>query len=211
MRSQEEITEVNRGNLLPLMEHFYTIQGEGFHSGEAAYFIRLGGCTVGCHWCDVKESWEGLNHPLLSVKSIADLTNHSKSNFVVITGGEPVTYNLKPLTEQLKSFGKVIALETSGAFPFTGSFDWVCLSPKKNKPPLPEYYNLAHELKVVIYNKDDFKWAEMHKSKVSKACKLYLQVEWSVSEKMMPLIVEYVKNNPEWRISVQSHKYIDVP
>ena len=211
MRSQIEINQVEVGNLLPVMEHFYTIQGEGFYSGKAAYFVRLGGCTVGCHWCDVKDSWEATNLPLMTVQEISNLTLEGRSDLVVITGGEPVTYNLNPLTEKLKELNKYIAIETSGAFPISGELDWICLSPKKNMPPLDEYYALAHELKVIIFNNDDFKWAETHREKVNNHCRLFLQVEWSVTEKMMPKIVEYVKNNPEWSISVQSHKYIDVP
>lgn len=202
---------VVKGQLLPVMEHFYTIQGEGYQSGKAAYFVRLGGCTVGCHWCDVKDSWEASGHPLMDVEEIGKLTLNGKADLVVITGGEPVTYNLDPLTKQLKSLNKYLAMETSGAFPLTGEWDWICLSPKKNKPPQEEFYQLAHEMKVIIFNKDDFKWAEQHRARVNADCKLYLQVEWSKSDSMMPLVVEYVKNNPEWTISVQSHKYIDVP
>ncbi len=211
MKTQEEINQVQQGELLPVMEYFYTIQGEGYQSGKAAYFVRLGGCTVGCHWCDVKDSWEATNHPLMTVEEISKLALEGKSDLVVITGGEPVTYNLVPLTEQLKKANKFLAMETSGAFPLTGQWDWICLSPKKNSPPKDEFYQLAHELKVIIFNKDDFKWAEQHRAKVNSNCKLYLQVEWSKSESMMPQIVEYVKNNSEWSISVQSHKYIDVP
>lgn len=211
MRSKLEIKQVEEGTLLPVMEHFYTIQGEGYHNGRAAYFIRLGGCTVGCHWCDVKDSWEASNHPTHTIQEIINFAIEGKSNMVVITGGEPVTYNLDHLTTALKLNSKYVAIETSGAFPLSGQIDWICLSPKKNMPPLDEYYELAHELKVIVYNMDDFKWAEQHQSRVNKNCKLYLQVEWSVSDKMMPKVVDYVKNNPHWTISVQSHKYIDVP
>ncbi len=211
MTTIDQDTLVKKGEMLPIMEHFYTIQGEGFQSGKAAYFIRIGGCDVGCHWCDVKESWQAANHPLHTVKDIADLTKSSLSSLVVITGGEPVMYQLNPITSALKKLNKTICLETSGAYSLSGQFDWVCLSPKKNKAPLDEYYDVAQELKVIIFNNDDFKWAESHKEKVNKNCKLYLQVEWSKSETMLPKIIEYVKNHPEWTISVQSHKFINVP
>lgn len=202
---------VNKGELLPIMEHFYTIQGEGFQSGRAAYFIRIGGCDVGCHWCDVKESWEAANHSLYPIDKIVKFTDEASSPLVVITGGEPVMYNLLPITTALKQLNKTVCLETSGAYTLSGDFDWICLSPKKNKAPLEEYYKVAHELKVIIFNMNDFKWAETHKEKVNKNCKLYLQVEWSKSETMLPKVIQYVKDHPEWTISVQSHKYINVP
>ncbi len=202
--------KVEKGLFLPLMEEFYTIQGEGFHSGKAAYFIRVGGCDVGCHWCDVKESWNPKMHPATSIDTVADnAAQYSKT--IVITGGEPLTWNMDPLTKSLKEKGLSIHIETSGAYPVTGHWDWFCLSPKKTKPPVEEAYLLADELKVIIYNKHDFKWAEEHASRVKPACKLFLQPEWSRREEMMPLISDYVMKHPEWQISLQMHKYIGIP
>ncbi len=202
--------KVEKGLYLPLMEEFYTIQGEGYHSGKAAYFIRIGGCDVGCHWCDVKESWNPKLHPATSITEVADkAANYSKT--IVITGGEPLTWNMEPLTTSLKDKGLTIHIETSGAYPVTGHWDWFCLSPKKTKPPVEEAYEKAHELKVIIYNKNDFKWAEQHAAKVDGNCKLFLQPEWSRREEMMPLISDYVMNNPKWQISLQMHKYIGIP
>ncbi len=202
--------KVNAGLYLPLMEEFYTIQGEGFHSGKAAYFIRIGGCDVGCHWCDVKESWNPNLHPAVSIDQVAD--NAAKySKTIVITGGEPLTWNMAPLTQSLKDKGLTIHIETSGAYPVTGHWDWFCLSPKKTKPPVEEAYKIAHELKVIIFNKHDFKWAEEHAAKVGKDCKLFLQPEWSRREEMMPFISDYVMQHPEWQISLQMHKYIGIP
>lgn len=198
-------------NTIPLMEAFYTIQGEGFHSGRAAYFIRTGGCDVGCVWCDVKESWEAENHPNTTIKTILDGVKASKTDFVVITGGEPTMYDLTPLTKALKEIGIEIAIETSGAYPITGEIDWICLSPKKFKFPLEENYALANELKMIIFNKSDFKWANELGTKVSKSCKLYLQPEWDKQEKMLPLIIDYVKENVQWNISLQTHKYLNIP
>lgn len=192
------------------MEEFYTIQGEGFHTGKAAYFVRIGGCDVGCHWCDVKESWNAELHPPTAIEQI--VTNAKPhSNTVVITGGEPLTWDMGPLTRALKNSGKTLHIETSGAYPLSGHWDWICLSPKKTKPPLDEFYPLAHELKVIIYNKHDFIWAEEHAAKVGEQCKLFLQPEWSKREKMMPLISEYVMQNPKWQMGLQTHKYIGLP
>ncbi|PTX20367.1 organic radical activating enzyme [Pontibacter mucosus] len=199
------------GSELPLMEAFYTIQGEGGNTGTAAYFIRLGGCDVGCHWCDVKESWDAEAHPLTPIESIVETAAAYPGKAVVITGGEPLLYNLGPLTEQLQARGIKTYIETSGAYPISGSWDWVCLSPKKFKQPDPSVYPFAHELKVIIFNKSDFKWAEEHAASVGEHCKLYLQPEWSKAAEMTPLIVEYVKNNPKWRVSLQTHKYMDIP
>lgn len=196
---------------LPLMEAFYTIQGEGFHSGTPAYFIRLAGCDVGCHWCDVKESWDAEKHRLENITSIVSQAEKFPSRFVVITGGEPLMYNLDELCRQLKKKNFYLAMETSGAHSFSGIFDWICLSPKKAKPPKQEIYSHANELKIIIYNKDDFKWAEEHAAMVSSDCKLYLQPEWGKSEKMLPLIIEYAKNNPSWNISLQTHKFLNIP
>lgn len=196
---------------IPIMEMFYTIQGEGFHTGRAAYFIRTGGCNVGCVWCDVKESWDANAHPPLSVEEIVAEVIKSKTDFVVITGGEPTMYDLTALTAALKKIGIEIALETSGAYPIRGHFDWICLSPKKFKMPLETNYKLANELKMIIFNKSDFDWAHELKNKVTKTCKLYVQTEWDKSEKMLPLIINYVKDNWEWKISLQTHKFLNIP
>lgn len=203
-------TRVATGQALPLMEAFYTIQGEGYHKGSAAYFIRLGGCDVGCHWCDVKESWDAQLHPPQDVDEIVEKsTNHS--GIVVITGGEPTLYNLAPLTTKLKAQQLRTHIETSGAHQLTGNWDWVCLSPKKRKLPTAGAYQKANELKAIIYNQHDFKFAEEQAEKVGSNCLLYLQPEWSVRQKMMPLIVDYVLKNPQWKVTLQSHKYLQVP
>ena len=201
---------VEKGEMLPLMEEFYTIQGEGFHKGTAAYFIRVGGCDVGCHWCDVKESWNAATHPPTDIQHI--VTNAAKySNTIVVTGGEPLTWNMAPLTHALKSKNLQTHIETSGAYPLTGMWDWICLSPKKNKLPVGEIYKKAHELKVIVYNKHDFIFAEEEAAKINKQCILYLQPEWSVREKITPLIVDYVMQNPKWKVSLQTHKYLNIP
>ncbi len=196
---------------LPVMEHFYTIQGEGMHSGSAAYFIRLGGCDVGCHWCDVKDSWDMNAHPLLKIIDIVKEVKDSGADIAVITGGEPAMHNLKEITAQLKKKGIATHIETSGSSAITGDFDWICLSPKKRKEPLVSSFKKADELKVIIYNKDDFAWAEKNAALVSKKCKLLLQPEWSKADKMTPLIVEYVKKHPRWQVSLQTHKYMNIP
>ena len=205
--------------LLPVMEHFYTIQGEGFHQGRAAYFIRLGGCDVGCVWCDVKDSWDANAHPKKSVAEIAAniIENTPSQNttatktLVVITGGEPLMHDLTELTNALQSKGFETNIETSGAHPLSGSWDWICLSPKKFKAPLPEVVPFANELKVVIFNQSDFKWAEEYAARVSPSCKLYLQPEWDKASVVTPLIIEYIKQHPQWELSLQIHKYINVP
>lgn len=199
------------GTLLPLMEEFYTIQGEGYHSGKAAYFIRLGGCDVGCHWCDVKESWDAELHPLTSADQIIENASIYPGKAVVITGGEPLIYNLDYLTEGLQARGIKTFIETSGAYPLSGKWDWICLSPKKFKGPKPEVSQAAGELKVIIFNNSDFAWAEEHAKLVSENCKLYLQPEWSKSAVITPLIIEYVKQNPRWEISLQTHKFLNIP
>ncbi len=193
------------------MEAFYTIQGEGAYSGKAAYFIRLGGCDVGCVWCDVKDSWDADKWPLRSVQEIVDEAGNYQSKLVVVTGGEPFMYNLDGLTSELKAKGFHINVETSGAHPFSGTVDWVCLSPKKFKAPMSEWYEMADELKIIIFNESDFKWAEQHAALVDDKCKLLLQPEWSKQEKMTPYIIEYVKQHPKWSISLQTHKYLDIP
>ena len=201
---------LEKGESLPIMEAFYTIQGEGFHKGSASYFIRTGGCDVGCHWCDVKESWDENSHPIISIEEIVK-KSAGLSDFVVVTGGEPLMWNMNPLTKALKKLGKKTHIETSGAYPLTGIWDWVCLSPKKAKLPTQDAYNHAHELKIIIYNNHDFKFAEQEAKKVNKNAILYLQPEWGNREKMMPLIVDFIKKNPKWKISLQTHKYLDIP
>ena len=195
----------------PVMESFYTIQGEGMQVGRAAWFIRLGGCDVGCVWCDVKESWDAAAHPQFTAEQLVAEAAKQTARFVVITGGEPAMYNLEPLTSALKLAGFEIALETSGAYPLTGSFDWICISPKKFKAPLAASLAKADELKVVIYNKSDFAWAEQHALATAENCIRLLQPEYSRFNQMMPLIVDYVKLNPQWRISLQTHKIIGIP
>ena len=199
------------GIMLPLMEEFYTIQGEGYHSGKAAYFIRLGGCDVGCHWCDVKESWNAEIHPLTHADLIVENAEKYAGKSVVVTGGEPSLYQLDYLTSKLKEKGISTFIETSGAYPLTGEWDWICLSPKKTMHPLPDIFKSAHELKVIIYNKHDFSWAEENASKVAEKCKLFLQPEWSRSSEVLPQIIDYVKNNPKWNISLQTHKFMNIP
>ena len=199
------------GTLLPLMEEFYTIQGEGYHTGKAAYFIRLGGCDVGCHWCDVKESWDAELHPLTAADTIIENAARHPSKAVVVTGGEPLLYNLDYLTQGLQAAGIKTFIETSGAYPLSGSWDWICLSPKKFKAPLPDVLAAAGELKVIIFNKSDFEWAEKHAALVSPNCRLYLQPEWSKATEMTPLIVDYVMEHPQWEISLQTHKYLNIP
>jgi 7-carboxy-7-deazaguanine synthase len=196
---------------LPLMEDFYTIQGEGYYQGSAAYFLRLGGCDVGCVWCDVKESWDASAHPLVTVQEMASRVKESGSPIAVITGGEPVMYNLTALTASIKSEGIRTHIETSGVYPLTGTWDWVCFSPKKFKNPDPSIFEKADELKVIIYNKSDFGWAEDFGSKVRSSCQLYLQPEWSKEKEIVPLIIDYVKANPQWQISLQVHKYMNIP
>lgn len=193
------------------MEHFYTLQGEGFHQGKAAYFIRLGGCDVGCVWCDVKESWDASAHPLMSPEELLQAVRKTPAAIVVITGGEPLMHDLEILTELLQEAGLQTHLETSGSHPLSGTWDWICLSPKKFKAPLEPILHLASELKVVIYNKSDFDWAEKFAGQVSPHCKLYLQPEWEKAEQMTPAIVQYILANPQWELSLQVHKYIHVP
>jgi organic radical activating enzyme len=204
---------------LPVMEAFYTIQGEGFYQGRAAYFIRLGGCDVGCVWCDVKESWDASIHPKFSVEEIVEQAEASVNrqpttanrSLAVVTGGEPLLHDLKMLTKQLHKAGFETNIETSGSSPLSGEWDWICLSPKKFKAPVPEILPLANELKVVIFNKHDFDWAEDYAEQVSKKCKLYLQPEWDKASIVTPLIIDYIKENPKWELSLQIHKYINVP
>nr|WP_314551990.1 7-carboxy-7-deazaguanine synthase QueE [uncultured Capnocytophaga sp.] len=200
---------LQKGEILPLMEAFYSLQGEGFYKGTAAYFIRLGGCDVGCHWCDVKESWAAEAHPLVPVDTIVtDALAHSKT--MIITGGEPLMWNLDLLTEKLRAAGTRTHIETSGAHPLSGTFDWICLSPKKIKRPVGDVLQKANELKMVIYNNNDFLFAEEMAAQVSPDCLLYLQPEWSKRNKVIPKIVDYVMAHPQWKASLQMHKYLDI-
>ena len=200
----------------PVMESFYTLQGEGAHQGRAAYFIRLGGCDVGCTWCDVKDSWDASKHPIYSVDEIiakaeSEINNPASKKLAVITGGEPLLHQLDALTAALQAKGFETNMETSGSSPLSGHWNWICLSPKKFKQPLPEIVPLAHELKVVVFNKHDFEWAESFAKQVSPTCKLYLQPEWDKKELVTPLIIDYIKAHPQWQLSLQIHKYINVP
>lgn len=196
---------------LPLMEHFYTLQGEGYHTGRAAYFLRLGGCDVGCVWCDVKESWDASKHPQVPIESMVQWVKESGTEMVVITGGEPLMHNLGGLTERLQNLGIETNIETSGSHTLSGKWNWICVSPKKFKEPITQVLDQANELKIIIFNKSDFEWAEKYAQLVQPDCKLYLQPEWEQREKVTPLIVAYCKLNPTWRISLQTHKYMQIP
>ncbi|MCO5268078.1 MAG: 7-carboxy-7-deazaguanine synthase QueE [Brumimicrobium sp.] len=195
----------------PIMETFYTIQGEGANTGRAAYFIRTGGCDVGCVWCDVKESWDASAHAQKNIDEIMKGVKKAPADFVVLTGGEPTMYSLETLVDALHKEGKEVAIETSGTHPLDAQVDWYCFSPKKFKAPLEEAYKKADELKVIVFNKSDLKWAEEHAQQVNDKCLLYLQPEWSKEAQMLPLIIEYIKKNPKWRISLQTHKYMNIP
>jgi organic radical activating enzyme len=199
------------GTVLPVMEQFYTIQGEGFNTGRAAYFIRLGGCDVGCVWCDVKESWDADAHPRQAVADLVAAASEYPGRNVVITGGEPLMHNCLPLTKALQEAGFKIWIETSGAHPLSGNWDWICVSPKKFKAPLPEVLAHADELKIIVFNESDFKWAEEHAALVPATTRLYLQPEWSRAARMTPALIDYVKANPRWQVSLQTHKYLDIP
>ena len=196
---------------LPVMEHFYTLQGEGYHQGKAAYFIRLGGCDVGCVWCDVKDSWDAYKHPAYTIAQLLAEVKKTPAEIVVITGGEPLMHNLDEPTEEFQNAGLKMHIETSGAYPLSGLWDWICLSPKKFKAPLEPILHLANELKVVVFNRSDFEWAEKYAALVSPSCKLYLQPEWDKAPQVTPVIIEYIKENPQWELSLQIHKYINVP
>jgi 7-carboxy-7-deazaguanine synthase len=210
MQELKEQIDIKEGKLLPLMEEFYTIQGEGFYTGKAAYFVRIGGCDVGCHWCDVKESWDAKIHPLTRTDTI--IFNAKKySNTVVITGGEPLIWNMDYLTNTLKKNHIKTHIETSGAYPLTGTWNWICLSPKKTKLPLEDIYKKANELKIIVSNKHDFKFAEEQATKVSKNCELFLQPEWSKRNEFSNKIVNYVMKHPRWKISLQTHKFLNIP
>lgn len=193
------------------MEHFYTLQGEGAYAGQAAYFIRLGGCDVGCVWCDVKESWDAAAHPHMSVAALIAAAAEYPGRIAVITGGEPSMHDLVPLTAALKEAGFRTHIETSASSPITGTWDWITLSPKKFKAPLPENMPLAHELKIIVFNKSDFKWAEEYAAQVNKDCTLYLQTEWDKRDSMSPVIIGYIQQHPQWQLSLQTHKYLNIP
>ncbi|HEY9177501.1 MAG TPA: 7-carboxy-7-deazaguanine synthase QueE [Flavipsychrobacter sp.] len=195
----------------PVMEHFYTLQGEGMHSGRASYFIRLGGCDVGCVWCDVKDSWDADKHPKMTVDEIVMAAMRHNARLAVVTGGEPAMYNLTALCDALHAAGFTVHIETSGAYPIVGDIDWVTLSPKKFKPPVQAALDKADELKVVVYHKSDFAWAEEHAAKVPDSCKLYLQPEWSKKDNITPMVIDYILAHPEWELSLQTHKYINIP
>jgi len=201
----------NQPQQYPVMEMFYSLQGEGYHQGKAAYFIRLAGCDVGCVWCDVKDSWDASKHPVLSVEEIIKSALAYPSRLAIITGGEPLLYELAPLTTALKAAGFQTNIETSGSSPMSGKWDWVCLSPKKFKAPLPENISRASELKVVVFNNSDFEWAETYAKQTTPNCKLFLQPEWDKQAQITPVVIEYVKANPKWELSAQLHKYIQVP
>ena len=205
------VAVLKAGLMLPVMEQFYTIQGEGYNTGRAASFIRLGGCDVGCVWCDVKESWDADAHPRQSIVQLVAAVLEHPCRDVVITGGEPLMHELSPLTAALQAVGCRTWLETSGAHPLSGTWDWVCLSPKKFKAPLPDVLAAAHELKVVVFNDHDFVWAEEHAALVPATTRLYLQPEWSRAARMTPVLVQYVKQHPRWQVSLQTHKYLDIP
>jgi len=210
MSNKEQNKLLELGVVLPLMEEFYSLQGEGYYTGKAAYFIRIGGCDVGCHWCDVKESWDAKLHPPTKVDEIVEhAAKYAKT--VVITGGEPLMWNLDYITQKLNDKGIKVHLETSGSHPLSGRLDWICLSPKKSSLPLESIYLEANELKIIIQNNNDFKFAIEQASKVSDSCKLYLQPEWSKREKMLPLIVDFILEHPEWQASLQTHKYMNIP
>ena len=204
-------SEINITTSLPVMEAFYTLQGEGFHQGKAAYFIRLAGCDVGCVWCDVKESWDKDLYPEQSIEQIVEEAKNNPGRLAVITGGEPTMHNLDDLTNALHQESFLTNIETSGSHPLSGKWDWICLSPKKFKAPLPAILPLANELKIIVFNASDFKWAEKYAALVSPSCKLYLQPEWDKAATVTPLIIDYIKENPQWELSLQIHKYINVP
>jgi 7-carboxy-7-deazaguanine synthase len=202
---------LHEGMMLPLMEEFYSLQGEGFHTGKPAYFARIGGCDVGCSWCDVKESWDSTRYPPVPIEQIIENAISFPAKAIVVTGGEPLLYNLNPLCSRLKLHGIQTFLETSGSSPLTGIWDWICLSPKRDAAPLIEILGKANELKVIIQEHDDFTWAEENAGKVNPGCILYLQPEWSAADHIMPEIVQYILDHPRWKMSLQSHKYMRIP
>lgn len=211
MKGHDSDNRHNTGMELPMVESFYTVQGEGYNTGKAAYFIRLAGCSVRCGWCDAKQTWEMSRYPAVKVEEIVARVLETPARYAVVTGGEPLGHNLNPLCDSLKMHGIKVFLETSGTEPASGTFDWICLSPKRKKKPLSELCLLADEIKVVIEREEDFEWAEENRAKVSPDCKLYLQPEWNCSKEMLPKIIEYVKEHPEWEISLQTHKFMEIP
>ncbi len=211
MATERNNAEFEAGMKVPLVEEFYTLQGEGYHTGHAAYFIRIGGCDVGCSWCDTKFSWNPELHPPVEIEAIAERAAEFPAGAVVVTGGEPLMVNMAPLTAALKERGISTFLETSGAYPLTGEWDWICLSPKRNSPPVGDIHQKAHELKVIITSAEDLDWAVEHSGLVSDDCKLFLQPEWSRRETVLPLIIDFAMENPSWAISIQSHKYMHIP
>lgn len=202
---------LKNGRMLPVMEEFYTIQGEGYHTGTAAYFVRVGGCDLGCSWCDTKRSWNADIHPPVSTDEIVGRAKIQAAKAVVVTGGEPSMYEMEYFTSELHKFGVKTFIETSGAYHLSGDWDWICLSPKQQFPPKSEIFNRAHELKMIIQSENDLPWAEENALRINEDCELYLQPEWSVAPKILPLIIEYIKDNPKWKISLQSHKYMKIP
>jgi len=202
---------IQTGNKLPLVEEFFSLQGEGYHTGKAAYFIRIGGCDVGCSWCDSRYSWNPNLHPMVETKTIIENVLNSGTDSVVVTGGEPLMWNLDFLCSELKKRNISTFIETSGAYPLSGEWDWICLSPKKNSPPVNDICKFADELKVIIQDKGDYEWAEKYRKMVGIECRLFLQPEWSRFETIIPEIVNYIKKNPYWRISLQAHKYMHIP
>jgi organic radical activating enzyme len=209
--SAGELQKLKRGEVLPVMEEFYSIQGEGFHSGTAAWFIRIGGCDVGCRWCDVKESWNPKHFPPVDTRSVVRRAVESGASTVVVTGGEPLSYNLDLLCDGLKANGIATHIESSGSDGVSGRWDWICLSPKKTKAPVEEIYSMADELKIIVAGESDLKWAEENRAKVGKDCRLFLQPEWSRREDAVKIIVDYVLKNPQWKVSLQIHKYMHIP
>lgn len=203
--------KLNKGLVLPIMEEFFSIQGEGYHTGKAAYFIRIGGCDVGCSWCDVKESWNADLFPPTEVEKVVSLALVSPIRSVVVTGGEPLEYNLNYICNLFKKERFTLFLETSGSAQLSGIWDWICLSPKKNNPPVENIYGKANELKIIVESEDDLRWAEKNAEKVEKHCLLYLQPEWSVREDIKTSIIDYILKNPQWQISMQIHKYLKIP
>jgi 7-carboxy-7-deazaguanine synthase len=209
--SNSDNQSLRNGKMLPLMEEFYTIQGEGFHTGKPAYFVRIGGCDVGCSWCDTKRSWNAEIHPAVAADEIVNRAKATEGKAVVVTGGEPSMYELAYFTEELHKHQIQTFIETSGAHDLTGEWDWICLSPKRQIPPKKEIFPKAHELKMIVQEEKDLEWAEENAEKVGDNCELYLQPEWSVAPKILPIIIEYAKHNPKWKISLQSHKYMKIP
>ena len=210
-KASSEYESLRKGEKLPIVETFYTIQGEGFHTGKPAFFVRIGGCDIGCSWCDTKFSWNPGLHKLVDIGIILEDILVFKSDSVVVTGGEPLSYNLDRFCEMMKSEGLTTYLETSGAYPKSGNWDWVCLSPKENNPPIEQNYSIADELKVIIQTVKDFSWAEFNATKIGEECKLFLQPEWSQYDKILPILVDYVKENTKWSISLQAHKFMRIP